>query len=77
MRFFKALLFLGSGCVIHALHHEQDMKKMGGIRGMLPFTYLMMIIGTIAITGVGIPGLKLFWGNSVRHRRVCLEGFDH
>ncbi len=58
--FFKALLFLGSGCVIHALHHEQDMKKMGGIRGMLPFTYLMMIIGTIAITGVGIPGLKLF-----------------
>ena len=58
--FFKALLFLGSGAVIHALHHEQDMKKMGGIRTILPATFLFMFIGTIAITGVGIPGLKLF-----------------
>ncbi|NHK27275.1 NADH-quinone oxidoreductase subunit L [Parvularcula flava] len=55
--FFKALLFLGAGSVIHAVHHEQDMKKMGGVRHILPFTYAMMIIGTIAITGVGFPFL--------------------
>ncbi|MGV6800836.1 MAG: NADH-quinone oxidoreductase subunit L [bacterium] len=53
--FFKALLFLGAGCVIHYMHHEQDMKLMGGLRGLQPMTYLMMFIGTIAITGVGIP----------------------
>ncbi len=58
--FFKALLFLGSGAVIHALHHEQDMKKMGGIRTILPATFLFMFIGTIAITGVGIPEVRLF-----------------
>ena len=54
--FFKALLFLGSGAVIHGLHHEQDIKKMGGVRSLLPLTHLLMVIGTIAITGVGIPG---------------------
>jgi len=53
--FFKALLFLGAGSVIHAMHHEQDMRKMGGIRKKVPFTYAAMIIGTLAITGVGIP----------------------
>jgi len=58
--FFKALLFLGSGAVIIGMHHEQDMKKMGGIREQMPFTHLLMIIGTIAITGLGIPGLRLF-----------------
>ncbi len=57
--FFKALLFLGSGAVIIALHHEQDMKKMGGVRTVLPLTYALMVIGTISITGVGIPGLTL------------------
>ncbi len=54
--FFKALLFLGAGAVIHAMHHEQDMRKMGGIARTIPKTYWMMIIGTLALTGVGIPG---------------------
>ncbi|MBL4645280.1 MAG: NADH-quinone oxidoreductase subunit L [Rhizobiales bacterium] len=49
--FFKALLFLGAGSVIHAVHHEQDMRKMGGLRKHIPLTYVMMIIGTIALTG--------------------------
>ena len=53
--FFKALLFLGAGSVIHAMHHEQDMRKMGGLRTKIPLTYWMMVIGTLAITGVGIP----------------------
>lgn len=57
--FFKALLFLGSGAVIHGMHHEQDIKKMGGVRTLLPLTHLLMVIGTIAITGVGVPGLKI------------------
>ena len=53
--FFKALLFLGSGSVIHAMSDEQDMRKMGGIRKLIPITYWMMVIGTLALTGVGIP----------------------
>ena len=53
--FFKALLFLGSGSVIHAMSDEQDMRRMGGIRKLIPRTYWMMVIGTIALTGVGIP----------------------
>src|SRR6266699_3871671 len=48
---FKALLFLGSGSVITAMHHEQDIRKMGGLRSKLPFTYWTMIIGTLALTG--------------------------
>jgi NADH-quinone oxidoreductase subunit L len=48
---FKALLFLGSGSVIHAMHHEQDMRKMGGLKSKIPFTYWMMVIGTLALTG--------------------------
>jgi NADH-quinone oxidoreductase subunit L len=55
--FFKALLFLGAGSVIHAMHHEQDMRNMGGLKNKIPFTYWMMIIGTVALTGVGIPGI--------------------
>ena len=54
--FFKALLFLGAGSVIHAMHHEQDMRNMGGLRKKIPITYAMMMIGTLALTGVGIPG---------------------
>ena len=50
--FFKALLFLGAGSVIHALHHEQDMMKMGGLAKKLPYTYGTMLIGTLAITGI-------------------------
>src|ERR1700742_500777 len=49
--FFKALLFLGSGSVILAMHHEQDMRKMGGLWRKIPFTYVMMLIGTLALTG--------------------------
>jgi NADH-quinone oxidoreductase subunit L len=50
--FFKALLFLGSGSVIMAMHHEQDMMKMGGLRKHLPWTYRTMLFGTIAIAGI-------------------------
>jgi NADH-quinone oxidoreductase subunit L len=49
--FFKALLFLGSGSVIHAMHHEQDIRHMGGLKDRIPYTYVMMIIGTLALTG--------------------------
>ena len=49
--FFKALLFLGSGSVILSMHHEQDIRKMGGLRHKIPFTYAMMTIGTLALTG--------------------------
>ena len=55
--FFKALLFLGAGSVIHAMHHEQDMRKMGGLKSKIPTTFAMMLIGTLAITGVGVPFL--------------------
>ncbi|EEZ32762.1 proton-translocating NADH-quinone oxidoreductase, chain L [Brucella sp. NF 2653] len=54
--FFKALLFLCAGSVIHAVSDEQDMRRMGGLRKLIPVTYWMMIIGTVAITGLGIPG---------------------
>jgi len=57
--FFKALLFLGAGSVIHGMHHEQDMRKMGGLWKLLPVTYVVMIIGNLAITGFGIPGVEL------------------
>jgi NADH-quinone oxidoreductase subunit L len=57
--FFKALLFLGAGSVIHGMHHEQDMRKMGGIAKYMPVTYAVMTIGTIAITGLGIPFTKI------------------
>ncbi|CAN1721825.1 NADH-quinone oxidoreductase chain 12 [Hyphomicrobium sp. 1Nfss2.1] len=60
--FFKALLFLGAGSVIHAMHHEQDMRKMGGLRPKLQFTWAMMLIGTLALTGFGIPHLAGFSG---------------
>ncbi|MGL4396364.1 MAG: NADH-quinone oxidoreductase subunit L [Hyphomicrobium sp.] len=53
--FFKALLFLGAGSVIHAMHHEQDMRQMGGLKAKIPLTWAAMLIGTLALTGVGIP----------------------
>ncbi|MBF0339891.1 MAG: NADH-quinone oxidoreductase subunit L [Magnetococcales bacterium] len=49
--FFKALLFLGAGAVIHAMHHEQDMRHMGGLVKKIPLTYAVMMIGTLALTG--------------------------
>ncbi len=57
--FFKALLFLGAGSVIHAVSDEQDMRNMGGLRTHIPTTYWMMMIGTLALTGLGIPGTIL------------------
>ncbi len=49
--FFKALLFLGAGSVIHAVHDEQDMRRMGGLKRFIPITYILMVIGTLALTG--------------------------
>ena len=57
--FFKALLFLCAGSVIHAVSDEQDMRYMGGLRTHIPKTFWMMMIGTLAITGLGIPGTPI------------------
>ena len=57
--FFKACLFLGAGSVIHAMHHEQDMRKMGGLREYMPRTYWTFLIATVAI--VGVPGTAGFF----------------
>jgi NADH-quinone oxidoreductase subunit L len=61
--FFKALLFLGAGSVIHAMHHEQDMRYYGALRKEIPFTFWVMVAGTLAITGVGFGpvGFAGFW----------------
>ncbi|HIC23167.1 MAG TPA: NADH-quinone oxidoreductase subunit L [Planctomycetes bacterium] len=68
--FFKALLFLGSGSVIHAMHHEQDMRKMGGLRNRLPFTHITFLIGTLAIAGV--PPLAGFFSKD----EILFAGFQ-
>jgi len=60
--FFKALLFLGAGSVIHAMHHEQDMRYYGGLRKSIPLTFWAMMAGTLAITGVGVLGVFGFAG---------------
>jgi NADH-quinone oxidoreductase subunit L len=60
--FFKALLFLGAGSVIHAMHHEQDMRNMGGLAPKIRITWIVMLIGTLSLTGVGIPHLIGFAG---------------
>lgn len=60
--FFKALLFLGAGSVIHAMHHEQDMRFYGGLRKAIPVTFWGMLLGTLAITGVGFYGIGGFAG---------------
>jgi len=73
--FFKALLFLGAGSVIHGLHHEQDMRNMGGIYKLLPVTWLMMIIGTLALTGVGIPLLNLGFAGFFSKDMIIEEAF--
>jgi NADH-quinone oxidoreductase subunit L len=57
--FFKALLFLGAGSVIHAMSDEQDMRNMGGLRKLIPYTYWAMMIGSLALAGIGIYGV---WG---------------
>ena len=53
--FFKALLFLCAGSIIHSMHHQQDIRFYGGLRKKLPITFYSMLIGTLAITGLGIP----------------------
>ena len=66
---FKAMLFLGAGSVIHAMHHEQDMRNYGNLRKKIPVTFWAMMIGTLAITGVGIPLI------SIAHMPIGLAGF--
>jgi NADH-quinone oxidoreductase subunit L len=70
--FFKALLFLGSGAVIHALHGEQDLRRMGGLRKDLPITYWTFVIGALAIAGV--PGLAGFFSKDEILARTFLGG---
>ncbi|MBN9590127.1 MAG: NADH-quinone oxidoreductase subunit L [Alphaproteobacteria bacterium 64-11] len=76
--FFKALLFLGAGSVIHAVHHEQDMRKMGGLFRRIPFTWAMMLIGNLALTGVGLPllgvGLAGFYSKDAIINSTYLAG---
>ena len=61
--FFKALLFLGAGSIIHAVSDEQDMRKMGGLKNLVPFTYSMMVIGSLAL--IGFPFLTGFYSKDV------------
>jgi NADH-quinone oxidoreductase subunit L len=71
--FFKALLFLGSGSVIHACHHEQDMTKMGGLKKYLPHTHLTMLIGSLAISG--IPFFSGFFSkDEILYSAIALPG---
>ena len=58
--FFKAMLFLGAGSVIHGMHHEQDMRNYGGLRHKMPYTFWAMMIGTLAITGASVCRAALF-----------------
>ncbi|RCH54601.1 NADH-quinone oxidoreductase subunit L [Mucilaginibacter hurinus] len=69
--FFKALLFLGAGSVIHAMSNEQDMRKMGGLKGKLPVTFWTMLIGTIAIAG--IPPFSGFFSKD----EILAHAFEH
>ncbi len=69
--FFKAMLFLGAGSVIHAMHHEQDMRNYGALRKRIPITFWAMMIGTLAITGVGIPSVIAKLG----HTPIGFAGF--
>ena len=75
--FFKALLFLSAGSIIHALSNEQDMRKMGGVWRKIPLTYAMMIIGTLAITG--FPLLSGFYSKDIiiesAYAKAVLGGF--
>ena len=69
--FFKALLFLCAGSVIHSLNEEQDITKMGGIYKKIPFTYIFMIIGTLAITG--FPFLSGFYSKDAILKQLIFQ----
>lgn len=83
--FFKACLFLGSGSVIHAMHHEQDIRHMGGLRKKMPITYITFLISTLAISGVpltsgflskdGILAGTLVFGKLTGHWLIPFFGF--
>ncbi|MCF8242769.1 MAG: NADH-quinone oxidoreductase subunit L [Melioribacteraceae bacterium] len=83
--FFKACLFLGSGSVIHAMHHEQDIRAMGGLRKKMPLTYMTFLISTLAISGVpltsgflskdGLLAGTLAFGNLTGHWLIPIFGF--
>lgn len=83
--FFKACMFLGSGSVIHAMHHEQDIRNMGGLRKKLPLTYLTFLISTVAISGIpltsgflskdGILAGTLAFGKLTGHWLIPIMGF--
>jgi NADH-quinone oxidoreductase subunit L len=77
--FFKALLFLGAGSVIHAMHHEQDMRFYGGLRKQIPLTFWVMVIGTLAITGVGIFGVGFagYWSKDSILESAFASGTVH
>ena len=70
--FFKALLFLGSGCVIHSFNDEQDIRYMGGVRKKIPYTYGLMIVGTLALTG--FPFLSGFYSKDAIIEFAFLKG---
>jgi NADH-quinone oxidoreductase subunit L len=78
--FFKALLFLGAGSVIIAMHHEQDIRKMGGLRKYLPLTYWTMLIGSLAL--IGFPGFAGFFSKdtiieAVKHSHIAGAGIAY
>ena len=68
--FFKALLFLGSGSVIHGMHHEQDMRRMGNLRKYMPITYITMMLGWLAICGIPILG-RIFLKGRDTLQNIC------
>ena len=68
--FFKALLFLGSGSVIYAMHHEQDIRNMGGLWRKIPYTYAVMVVGTLALTGFPLTA-GYFSKDAIIEFRLC------
>jgi NADH-quinone oxidoreductase subunit L len=73
--FFKALLFLGAGSVIHAMHHEQDMRFYGGLRHHIRFTFAVMMVGTVAI--IGVPFLSGYYSKDAILEATFMSGTEH
>jgi proton-translocating NADH-quinone oxidoreductase chain L len=74
--FFKAMMFLGSGQVIEGCHHEQDMRKMGGLIRKMPITAITFLIGVLAISGFGIPGLGIGLGGYFSKDEILAVAWD-